>query len=371
MKYTCNNCKHQFTPTSPFETNCPNCQSEDTIISDKNKSGIGNLLIDFITKKPNRYIGIIILFLVICFKFCGNSKEESGTTYYDFKADRKDDHITFYIEVLHKDDKGNIIGDKSKLTGNQIEKFGIYVIQNGKPVKLKNLVDGDKFFPCYLSPDGFQFVLDPKREMASSTIKFKTKSISWVPTKLNLSKCVSIPVELTHISFHSSGTNIVIKTNVDSFSNQDPIYFSITGPKGPFIKNKKVWSICEFTEIDICGYQEDKDTVYADGAHPFVVDRSKCPCSAEESAQLEASITNAGNALGRDLMNTQLLQNFENSFGRIGSGIQSVKFSIPGRNNITYMQFISFIMGIEEGAAPRFTCNVIMTDCNVKLVIFK
>jgi hypothetical protein len=214
--------------------------------------------------------------------------------------------------------------------------------------------------------------VDPKGELKAKNKKIKKDSrmIKWIPTRVSKTNCIALPTALTEVKIKSEGVNIRIETNLDTIPKKKAIYYSITGLKGPFVENKNVWNICNVSEVNVYAFQEGGDTITAE-FQPFVVDRSNCPCSSEENDQLRNSIISAGNALGKDVLNTQLLQNFENSFGRVGTGLLGVKFDVPGRSNISYMQFQSYIMSFEEDNAPKLTCSLFISDCKVKKVVFK
>jgi len=386
MKYICKDCTHNFNPASQFETACPACGSENTAPAGGNNAGSFNKFWGLISKKPNRYILIgIVMLVLLLLKFCGGG-DVGKETYYNLSAIKKPDHIQFVIEAIDKDKNGNPVGEKRKLTGKQVEAFGVYILVNSKPVKIDGngglkLVDGDKFYGyCNLQPDALQFMIDPKRQYNCGL-----RSVTWLQTTVSKDNCCPIPVPLAAggVQFKPMGTNIIITTNLDTIPNHAPIYYSITGKEGPYVEGKNIWDICSLNQIDgIWVTTGTDDTTAASGAFPYVVDKSACPCSAAEAQALKNSVQNAGNSFGTNMADYTLGQKFEFSFivrvdsdgngspdKQITSDPQNCRFIIDG-NNFSYMQFQSYTLGL-TAPVRRYSCSVNAINCRIVSVTFQ
>jgi hypothetical protein len=387
MKYTCKQCNHSFQPPSQFETGCPACGSEDTMPLKAEGGDFFLRIREFISKKPNRYILIGLLILIILLMKLCNGKETADKTYYKLTAIDKTDCIQFVIESVDKDENGNDVGETKKITGKNVEQFGIYIIIDGRPVKLDGngglkLVDGDKFYGfCTIDPNPLQFMIDPKRERKNCT----NRSVSWLQKSVSNKHCCRKPVPLVAggVIFKQIGTNIVITTNLDTIPDHATIYYSITGKEGPYEESKNTWDACSLTQIEgIWVTTGADDTTSASGAFPYVVDKSACPCTPAEAQALKNSIQNAGNAIGANMTDYNLLSRFDNSFivkvdsdgngsldKQIASNPANARFIINGKN-LSYMEFQSEIFGL-TAPVKRYTCTVSAVNCKISTVTFQ
>ena len=373
MNYKCNNCLEQFKPNSQFDTNCTRCGSDDVAISESKWNG--GKIAEFFTKKPNRYFFIGLVILMLLLKLCSPGPGSENVE-YSLEMSQHDDFVQFSIRQIIKDDDGNKISEKPKITGKAVEDFlgGIFRIDDsGKTIRL-NLIDGDKYYACSIPEHAFTFMLDPKR-----VYKISKRTGNWMPTKIN---CPSEPQENTplKVSVNQSGGRIVITTNLDNIPNHSPYFYSITGKNGEYLEGKSVWDICDLSEIEVWVANED-DTAQASGPVPMVVDKSACPMNPLQLRKLVESIQNAGNNLGTNIIDANLLSNFENSFSvmvdsdgdgtadkRIGAAPMNIKYIIDNQP-LSYMGFQSYTFSLSP-PIKKYRCSVVLVNSKISKVVF-
>lgn len=374
MNYKCNNCLEQFKPNSQFDTNCTRCGSDDVAISESKWNG--GKIAEFFTKKPNRYFFIGLVILMLLLKLCSPGPGSENVE-YSLEMSQHDDFVQFSIRQIIKDDDGNKISEKPKITGKAVEDFlgGIFRIDDsGKTIRL-NLIDGDKYYACSIPEHAFTFMLDPKR-----VYKISKRSVKWLPTKIN---CPLEPQEkptLTSVTVKQTGGRIEIATNLDNMPNHEPYFYSITGKNGEYSEGKSVWDICDLSEIEVW-VTDEVDTVLAAGPVPYVVDKSACPMNPLQLRKLVESIQNSGNNLGANMTDANLLSNFENSFSvmvdsdgdgtadkRIGATPMNISFVIDDQL-LTYMGFQGFTLGLNP-PIKKYRCSVVLVNSKISKVVF-
>jgi hypothetical protein len=113
----------------------------------------------------------------------------------------------------------------------------------------------------------------------------------------------------------------------------------------------------------------------------MVVDKSACPMSPLQLRKLVESIQNAGNNLGTNIIDANLLSNFENSFSvmidsdgdgtadkRIGATPMNISFVIDNQL-LTYMGFQGFTLGLNP-PIKKYRCTVILVNSKISKVVF-
>lgn len=380
MNYKCNSCSRPFKPATQFDTNCVHCGSDDVSMDDS--SWNFEKITQFVTKSPNKYFLLGISLVILLLKMCSTGMGGAEDVVYELKKTEYPDYVQFSIMQFIQDGEGNRVGQKDPIKGKAVQDFlgGIFLIDDsGKNIKL-NLVDGDKYFACRIPENGFSFILDPKRTYKD---KIKVRMVKWSPTKVH-TPCPpnQEPPTLTLINAKQVGSQIIIETNLDRVVNHVPLFYSISGKNGDFVEGKSNWEICDLFEIEVYVTAEGMDTVPAAGPFPIVIDKSACPMTAQQLAKLVNSIQVAGNTLGSNVCDANLLSNFENSFSvmvdsdgngtedkRIGASPMNIEFQIDSEK-FTYQGFQSYTLSLVP-PCKRYRCSVQSTNGRILKVIFQ
>jgi hypothetical protein len=378
MNYKCNSCTKQFKPVNQFDTNCVHCGSDDVSMDESTWNF--EKVIRFVTKSPNKYILLGIVLVIILLRMCSPNLTNSENIEYKLVGTKYPDYVQFSILQLVKDGEGNTVGQKDPIKGKNVQDFlgGIFRIDDsGKNIKL-NLVGGDKYYACVIPQNQWTFIIDPK---GSYKNKISTHTVTWMPSKVN---CPSEPQEaptLTHVTAKQVGSKLLIGTNLDGIKNHAPLFYSISGKDGDFIESKTTWEICDMSEVDVW-VTDEVDTVLAAGASPIVIDKSVCPMTAQQLAKLVTSIQVAGNTLGSNMTDPNLLSNFENAFSvmidsdgngtedkRLGASPMNIEFQIDSQK-FHYLGFQSYTFSLIP-PVRRYRCSVVLTNGRISKVIFQ
>jgi hypothetical protein len=355
-----------------------NCGSDDVSMVDS--SWNFEKITQFLTKSPNKYIFVGVFLIILLLKMCGPGPIDPENVEYKLVMTEHPDYVQFSILQSIKDEEGNPIGQKDPITGKSVQDFagGIFLLDGGKNLKI-NLVDGDKFYACEIPEHGYTFSFDPKRNFGD---KIRKRTYTWFPSKIH-TPCPpnQIPTQLKSIIVKQVGGFVVIETNLDKLADHDPLFYSISGKNGDFVEGKSKWEICDLSEIEVW-VTDETDTLIAAGPSPIVIDKSACPMTSQQLSMLVKSIQTAGNILGSNICDVNLLSNFEISFSVMvdsdGDGSLDKRISVSPLNleyqvdseKFTYQGFQSYTLSLVP-PCKRYTCSVQSLNGRILKVIFQ